>query len=152
MTIYPTGTCFEDVTQMFIKMLGEDMDRVDDPEFCMVHGICLMEDGSQYAHAWIEEGEFAWFSGILNGDEVFCQTLKSEFHSETRVVEFTRYTYWDCARVARQNYDMPPPWEHRYRRLCKDFKKGDEHGSNGTEQGPLAPTRSIEGEGRTDQG
>lgn len=117
-TLLPTGTCFEDVTQEFIRLLQEFRDY--HPErILMVHGICLLEDGEPYAHAWIEIGDEAHFPGILDGQKGFAVATLDEFTRAYRVQECTRYNYNEVLRVAKSLNDMPPPWKSQYRRLCR---------------------------------
>ena len=125
LTIHPTGTCFEDVTLEFIKMIGEDIKRMDS-DFYMVHSICIMPDGKEYAHAWIEEGDLTWFPGLFNGEKGFAQCLTTEFYETYNVKEFTRYNFHDVTRVAHEHDDRPPPWELKYLKLCKDYKKKEQ--------------------------
>ncbi len=126
MKILPTGTCFEDVTHHFIRLLNEDRRRIDDPNFVMVHGICLLENGKAYSHAWIEDGTTVHFPGILVADDGSCtkgfaECSRADFHDSHRVQDFTRYTYYQAMRAALDSGDQPPPWEPRYLRLCRDF-------------------------------
>lgn len=118
--ILPTGTCFEDVTLMFVQMLREDPRRLRG-QFYMVHGICQFSDGRDYSHAWIEEGEHTHFPGILDGKMGFIETWTVQFHKQFRVREYTRYTAIEARERAIAAGNVPPPWELKYLRLCRDW-------------------------------
>lgn len=118
--IRPTGTCFEDVTWMFIQMLRENPNRLNG-EFWMVHGICLLLSGKRYSHAWIEEDGTTWFSGIMEGKTGFIQTPTDQFYTQFHVQERTRYTAIEARDRALLANNIPPPWEPKYRELCKDY-------------------------------
>ena len=121
--ILPTGTCFEDTTWFFIQE-GIKYKRNQDPMWLLVHGICHHEDGRPYSHAWIEHLDKVWFSGIVDGETVFLKASQSEFYREFKVTETTKYTWTQAVEADRCNRGMPPPWEPKYRRLCKDYKEG----------------------------
>lgn len=122
-TLHPTGTCFEDVTMFFAKLIQEDKTRIIQPNFCMVHGICKMPDGKKFSHAWVEDGKEVWFSGILRGNKGFALTTRRDFYKKYRVQEFTRYNFRDLMELSKTVGNAPPPWEEKYRRLCKDYKQ-----------------------------
>lgn len=132
--LYPTGTCFEDVTQEFVRMIAENRSRFKDPALVMVHGICRMPDGRLYSHAWIERDGEAHFSGIIDGLKSFARAPVGEFDAVYEVQERTRYTADEAMHEALKHDDMPPPWDPRYRALCKDS--------------PLKPVRSEPGRGQ----
>lgn len=119
MKLEPTGTCFEDVTQEFIRLLTEDRRRFVNGTLFMIHGICLMEDGEPYSHAWIELDGQVNFPCIADGQKGFAVTTRAEFARVFRVQESTRYTPMECRAMAIKVGDMPPPWESKYRRLCR---------------------------------
>ena len=120
--VYPTGTCFEDVTLMFIQMLMEQRERFSRSSFLMVHGICLNADGNKYSHAWIEEGELVWFPAIIRGKKGFGKAKKKEFYRVYKVQCKTRYTAKEAQVTALKHGDAPPPWELKYLKLCKDYE------------------------------
>lgn len=119
--VHPTGTCFEDVTLEYNRRIKEDLNLAIDKTFLICHGICLAGDDLPYSHAWIEEGEFVWFSGKIEGEFIFAQASKKEFYDEARVQEVTKYNYWEAMAAARGNGNRPPPWKLKYRKLCRDF-------------------------------
>lgn len=122
MTIHPTGTCFEDVTMQFAERIRDDK-RLLVSDFFMVHGICLFPDGRPYSHAWIEEGDKVWFPGIFSKlGKGFGLTSVEEFYREYRVQERTRYNFRDLLEIGARLGNEPPPWEERYRVLCRDYK------------------------------
>lgn len=118
----PTGTCFEDTTQIFIQMIAADRKLWGDRTFVMVHSICLMPDGTRYSHAWVEHGSRVLFRGIINGEHGHYAATKEEFYKEFQVQETTKYTAEEAMHVALRNGDRPPPWEKKYLALCKDYK------------------------------
>ena len=121
-SIHPTGTCFEDITLAFVDMLTSKQSRANDPTFYMVHGICLLKDGSRYSHAWIEEDGHVWFSGKFDGQQALLQTSRKDFYKEFRVQECTKYNHPQLIRTALEHGDAPPPWEKKYLMLCNDYK------------------------------
>ena len=121
--ILPTHDCFEDATQIIFKLLQEDKSKFTNPNIFLVHAICLKEDGSKYSHAWIEVEGDVWFSGILDEQKVYLQATKKEFYENFRVVEETKYTLQEACLVAKAHNDIPPPWEHKYQKLCKNYPK-----------------------------
>jgi hypothetical protein len=129
--LLPTGTCFEDVTLFFAQLCRESPEKRDRGGIFMVHGICLMEDGTPYSHAWIEEGVMVHAPGILaaelfsNGkaQKGFLEIEKPYFYERYRVQEYTRYSFLDLLELAARIGNVPPPWELKYRRLCRDYKE-----------------------------
>jgi hypothetical protein len=119
--IYPTGTCFEDISQHFIRSCLSDKSLLI-RDFYMVHGICLMLDGARYSHAWIEDRNEAIFSGRLDAKLQYFKEPIYQFNLRFRVQERTRYTFMEAMKTARTHRDAPPPWEDKYRRLCKGYK------------------------------
>lgn len=118
----PTGTCFEDCTLKFAELYRIHRNSTT---LFLVHGICLMEDGEPFSHAWIEWDGTAVQSAIRKADGAkvaLCQTVE-EFHEEMEVQEFTRYTLPDLISVAIKFGDIPPPWEPKYRRLTREGKR-----------------------------
>ena len=125
MILEPTGTCFEDVTQEFIRLIAEKRSRYTDGTLFMIHGICLLEDGRPYSHAWIELDGLVNFPCILEGEKGFGVTTWDEFTKTFRVQEFTKYTALEAYEIAKKLGDIPPPWESKYRRLCRGVLNGE---------------------------
>jgi hypothetical protein len=123
--IKPTGTCFEDVTWHFIQTcLRDNRALAADATYRMVHGICHKDGGEPYSHAWIEHGDKVWFSGLLEDyAQVWCKAALADFYAEFKVTDTTKYTFWQAVAADQGNKGTPPPWEPRYRRLCKDYKE-----------------------------
>lgn len=120
MIIHPTGTCFEDVTWEFAQRCRDDKSLMArGAKFFMVHGICVMPNGKRYAHAWIEEGVFVWGPAIVEGHKGFFQTTDKEFREHYQVQECTRYSFQDLIDLSKRIGNAPPPWEDKYRRLCR---------------------------------
>lgn len=112
-TVYPTGTCFEDTTLMASSLWCEN-----EFNFLVVHGICLLPDGKPYAHAWIEKDQQAWFVGVVEGERVKIKIPLDQFYQHFQVQEQTKYDLTNLIETALKNNDAPPPWEEKYRRLC----------------------------------
>lgn len=57
MTIHPTHTCFDDALELIELLVKEHPELKEDigENMLIVHAICLMPDGSPYAHAWVED-------------------------------------------------------------------------------------------------
>lgn len=121
-TFLPTGTCFEDCTLKFGELYRIHRDNTT---LFLVHGICLMEDGEPYSHAWIEWKGKAFQSAIRKstGEKVAICRLVEDFHKDMRVQECTRYTLPDLMGVLIKFGDIPPPWEPKYRRLTREAKR-----------------------------
>lgn len=93
-------------------------------DFWMVHGICLMPDGKPYAHAWVEEGNMTWNPCILDGEKGFAQSTIKDFYKLFQVQDFTRYNFDALFKLSAEIGHAPPPWEDKYRRLCRDYLPG----------------------------
>lgn len=121
---HPTGTCFEDCTLEFARLLHADRRLFVDPTFFLVHGICGPNEDvpRPYSHAWIEHGPFVHASGYVGGEFGFLVIPRDHFYETYRVVEATKYSPSAALATAKRNNDVPPPWEERYRVLCRDYK------------------------------
>lgn len=122
-TIYPTRTCFDDVLEHQVELAGRE------PELAarqlVVHGICLapedtQDDGTRFAHAWVEDGDMLWQSGLLeDGTKVWYGMARDEWYAKMRVQDVTRYT---LGQALAENYTSAHfgPWVPRYREpgLC----------------------------------
>jgi hypothetical protein len=120
--VLPTGTCFEDCTWFFVDTARRDKRLINDPTWVLVHGICHLEDGRPYSHAWVEHGDKVWFSGLINGALVFLKASVHEFYREYEITDTTKYTFWQAVDADQRHKGQPPPWELKYRRLCNDYK------------------------------
>lgn len=123
--IYPTGTCFEDVTE-YLNWKFESCRTIEEAfalPLLMVHAIVQPNpEKGPFSHAWIEEDGKVIGFGIINGEKTGVVYEKLEFYNIFRPIEMTRYTveegYW-----AEKKAGTFPPWEEKYRRLCRDFKE-----------------------------
>lgn len=115
--IYPTHTCFDDALEFLV--LGE-LHSVQRKR--LVHGICLADDDSPYAHAWVELDGDAWQGGLLDGERIYYAMPIAELHERLRVRECTRYAALQAMRqnVATGHYG---PWEPKYRELTSDDRR-----------------------------
>lgn len=120
--IHPTGTCFEDMTWYFARRIRDNRALMYDEMFVLVHGICgpNKDVTKEYSHAWVEHGDLAFFSGVVSGEKIIAEALRESFLREFRVIDSTRYTFAALRSLSATNGDQPPPWEEKYRRLCKD--------------------------------
>ncbi len=118
--LHPTGTCFEDVTQYFVQLLKENRARFRSGTLFMVHGICLLDDDAPYSHAWVELDDQVHCPVMVQGKKGFAVMHPDRFAELYRVQEFTRYSPKDAFENAAKTNDMPPPWEPKYRNLCRD--------------------------------
>lgn len=95
-----------------------------------MHGICLLESGKPYAHAWIEEGDAVHCSGVVPAGvfgndkptKGFITIDRDYFYEMYQVQECTKYTLPQTLDITLVTGDQPPPWETKYRRLCSDWK------------------------------
>lgn len=115
-TIYPTFECFTDAMEFIDAMarLPETHDYIS-----LVHGICVTEEGREYAHAWVEDSNarIAIFCGIWMGTKVYFSAPLEEFFKTYAVKESTRYT---IAEAVMKNLETVHfgPWEEKYGALC----------------------------------
>jgi hypothetical protein len=124
-TLYPTHTCFDDSLDLVLALVRENPDEVRKQNVFLVHGVCLLPDGTPYAHAWVEIDEGGGIT-VLNavlrdGMKVYGQFLKEQFYQTWRVEERIRYSLLEAYENCRQ-YDYSGPWEDRYRVLCRDYR------------------------------
>lgn len=122
--IHPTGTCFDDALDFLAEALRIDP-RAD---LVLVHGICTHPDGpragTRYAHAWVEEGEDLWQTGIIDGERRTYCCERAEFYGLLKIVDTTRYTPRQADRENRRSNHYGP-WVKRYAALCKPKAESD---------------------------
>jgi hypothetical protein len=121
-TIYPTGTCFDDVLDHQSAVFMQNPHLV--LHQFIVHGICLMPEGPHkdqpYAHAWVEDEEtgLVWQSGLIEGVKVWFGTPRTDWFPLMRVQRSTRYTFMEAMRKNWQTNHYGP-WDESYVKLCR---------------------------------
>lgn len=118
--ILPTHTCFDDALDMLQEAIKANPGSAKSGELKLVHAICLMPDGQEYAHAWVESnGKHCWFMGMMgNRRHQFVATIE-DYYAELRVKETTKYTPED-AWHENDTHVTYGPWNKEYLALCKD--------------------------------
>lgn len=118
--IYPTGTCFDDAMDWFMK------NYKDKNNLLLVHAICEKDDGELYSHAWCEHDNQAFGFGLIEheGEQVFCCycTDIKDYYDYFKVKKKSKY---DITKVLLNNvlYKTYGPWRQEYLELCHDRKK-----------------------------
>lgn len=112
--ILPTHQCFDDA----IDRLGE-LAREGGQMPTLVHGICAADDGTPYAHAWVENRGLVWDAGMLNGQRVSFAVPVLEYWSAKRVGRTWRYTVIEMLRANRE-HGTYGPWVPELIELCRD--------------------------------
>lgn len=116
-TLYPTFECFTDSMEFIdhiAKMCPEIVHRLT-----LVHGICLSENGREFAHAWCEDKEYGVviFSGIYMGETVYLAAPFENYFKVFKVKESTRYTVMEAVKNNLGTVHFGP-WEEKYGALC----------------------------------
>jgi hypothetical protein len=136
-TIYPTHTCFDDVTE-YMNQLAEAGTSLDElMRYTVVHGVVVASDGHRFAHAWLELDGETIESGIYNGERVWVSMSRTEFDATHDLAEETRYTIREA--VALDGEHGPGPWKPEYRALCSDSRKVRRSSSPEEEAGEVTP-------------
>jgi hypothetical protein len=124
MNILPTHTCFDDALDWIVLEMKRDRKRRFD--LFLVHGIMQAEDGSLYAHAWVEDeaagGPFCWDFGLIGDASCAYAVEKSEYYAGRRVQEVTRYTPMEAWRENERTTHYGP-WKPEYQALCGGEKR-----------------------------
>lgn len=126
LTIFPTGTCFDDALEWLTELVKRSPLRGFTPNLFLCHGICLMHGIDPYSHAWVEEFGMVWFSGVIEEDKAMIKCDLKEFYDHFHVTEqVTKYTPWQAVEQnhAAENYG---PWEQRYIDLTREGKQNEE--------------------------
>ena len=122
--IYPTHTCFEDVTD-YLKWKLESCSTIAEAfalPMLIVHAIVHPEKvETAYSHAWVEEGDKVISFGLINGEKYGIEFEKIEFYDLYRPLDMTRYTVEEGYLMEKKTGTFPP-WEEKYRRLCRDYR------------------------------
>lgn len=117
-TIYPTHRCFDDALEFLVhpRFFSGQSGMEALMRAYVVHGICLADDDSPYAHGWAELDGLAWQGGLIDGVHVYYAMPVLELRERLRVRECTRYTVPEASRhnVATGHYG---PWDPKYREL-----------------------------------
>ncbi|MEY2859149.1 MAG: hypothetical protein RLZZ74_3462 [Cyanobacteriota bacterium] len=122
-TIFPTGSCFDDTADyMLLNPEGD--------EYFLVHGICTMQDGSLYSHAWLEhriEQETLAF-GLVNIKGVphriiFVMSIQ-DYHNHYQVVDFKKYTLEEVIKKMMKQ-GTNGPWVDDYLEKCAKVKSDE---------------------------
>jgi hypothetical protein len=113
MNIYPTHTCFDDALD-YLALLAKQRARAL-PDHRLVHGVCLM-DNKPFAHAWVECGDEAIGSGVIQGCRVYYFVRRREYYRYFQPQMMTKYT---ALEAMRENYRTGHygPWESYYRNM-----------------------------------
>lgn len=120
--IYPTHKCFDDALGLLEELAKMRHPAIQDGTLILVHGICTHpEDGSLYAHAWVEDRQHGYgiWKGILQGKaEYFAADLK-EFRDSLGITEQTEYT---PLQAVAENHRTGTygPWIEKYLSLCRN--------------------------------
>ena len=108
-TIHPTHSCFDDAIERLQELGGAAT---------LVHAICIGDDGTRYAHAWVEHDGQVWDSGKLaDGRRVTYAVALLEYDTARRVQQKWRYTILEMLRENRLHHTFGP-WVPELRALC----------------------------------
>lgn len=128
MTLYPTHTCFDDAVD-FVNLIADKC-----PDKCpeaikeavsrlvIVHAICLLPNGSPYAHAWVEDKEegICVFRFIVKNKPKYFNTPIEKYYVKFQVQETTKYTIEQAVKETRRT-GTSGPWEQRYLVLTRGY-------------------------------
>lgn len=116
-TIFPTGQCFDDAMEILVELLT--VTQVPPEQLRLVHAIALLPDeGTPFAHAWVEHGSQCLFLGLYQGTRVLCTVPRQEYYQRLRVQHRTKYTPWQAARENERTVSCGP-WKAHYRSLTR---------------------------------
>ena len=113
--ISPTHTCFDDALDLLVALLRQNQGRRR--TLRLVHGIVLAGGSRLWAHAWLQEGDTVFFSGIVDGEKSYFQGSRAEYYAEIQVQEHTSYTVAMALEHNRTSGHYGP-WKARYLALC----------------------------------
>lgn len=126
-TILPTHKCFDDALDYLVERVKRKPELAHGSSLILVHGICLIpegtDEGRRFAHAWVEEDDAVWQSGLLDGELIYYAMPLEDFTKALRVQESTRYTVRQAA-MKNETSGHYGPWLDAYRALCRDAVKG----------------------------
>lgn len=117
--IRPTGKCFDDSLGILVDIVSQAKDIRTLIDYRLVHGICLDSlTDKPIAHAWIERGAWAIFTGLNERDErVVMVGAATDYRRELRVQDAMTYTVEEAWAENRRTGHYGP-WIDRYRALC----------------------------------
>jgi hypothetical protein len=119
--ILPTFQCFNDAMDILVDCLTTR--QVPPERLKLVHGVALLDDGTPYAHAWVEEGRTCYFAGIYQGERVICAVPRQEYYQKLRVQARTKYTPWQAQRENERTTSYGP-WKPAYLALTRKEDDG----------------------------
>jgi hypothetical protein len=125
--IYPTGTCFDDALDYLVCRVLEDPRLIKGRRLLLVHGIGLIPADAAYratpnapfAHAWVEEADVCWTTGLLNGERVLVRHDRGDFYRRLRIQSTTVYTPRQAHRENVRTNSFGP-WRAEYLALCRN--------------------------------
>lgn len=126
-TVYPTRECFCDVVRYFNQAVETGVAIAYlEATFVIVHGICLLDDGRPYAHAWIERAftNTVTLCGIHRGQTIYFSVNRDDFRRQAYVYQETRYTLPEHIELSEAT-GAGGPWLPEYLELCNDHAPGD---------------------------
>lgn len=123
-TIFPTGTCFDDCIDYLNHLALENPANIKklNEDYRVCHGICLMDSGEPFAHAWLEYRNSVIDGGIYQGEKVAVRIAKHEFYANLKPLKVIRYTLKMCCHLEKRVFKYQGPWDPEIRALCKDTK------------------------------
>jgi hypothetical protein len=111
--ILPTHTCFDDAIELLGEFTRQDLTAT------LVHGIAVGDDGTRYAHAWVEADGLAWEAGLLeDGRRVRYSVSQLEYYRARRIKRAWHYAVGDMLAVNRRTNSYGP-WEPELQALCR---------------------------------
>lgn len=115
-TIFPTFECFTEALEL-VAYLSRIPDVIN--YITLVHGICLAENGREFAHAWVEDSndETVIFCGVYMGKKVYLSAPFKNYFETFKVKETTRYTVPEALWRNLETVSYGP-WEDKYKALC----------------------------------
>lgn len=122
-TMYPTGTCFDDS----LDNLEKCMKLMYPPgEIYLVHALCLNPiDSTRFAHAWLEMmDKYAMQDNIAEGKHYTFVFKLGPFRDALRIQKETRYSVPHAIAMNYQTCNYGP-WEPEYIELCKARKNSE---------------------------
>lgn len=130
----PTGTCFDDALDYLAVMCRDQLGRqitpemTEDWEMRLCHGILQRQDGTRYAHAWVEDEKRKLcfdFRMKRPGKTVIIEVNMETFYAAFDVEQVSSYTIVE-ALTLNHKYENYGPWELYYLKLCKNYVPGME--------------------------
>lgn len=125
--IVPTGHCFDDAWQLVMSVVPVRYLSTD--TFRVVHAVCRGSDGTEYAHAWVEEygqhvgawidgarsaipgsPSVGWQGGIHLGKRVYYAIEVDAMHRMLEAGQMVRYSPQDMVHAA-QRFGHTGPWD-----------------------------------------